>query len=144
MPRGCSARAAHVSLIRKASPESNLVWPAQAPAGLWTTAGDLARLVIAIQQSHAGDGDFLPRVLAIDALTKQTPHKDIGLGVYLLGEGAARRFSHMGGYLGFCGEILGWLAGGYGVAILLNNGYTGPALKAEIQRAVETTFAWPG
>jgi CubicO group peptidase (beta-lactamase class C family) len=139
MPRA----AAHVSLIRRASPESALVWPARAPAGLWSTAGDLARLMQVLQSAFDGNSDFLPQALAREVLRKQTPHHDIGLGLYLLGEGPSRRFSHMGGYLGYGGEMLGWLEGGYGVALLINNGYTARALKTEIMQAVIKAYGWP-
>jgi CubicO group peptidase (beta-lactamase class C family) len=140
---GMQRASAHVSMIRRGAPESDLVWRAAAAAGLWTTAGDLARLVLAIQGSYDGRDDFLPQDLARQMLTQQTPHRAIGLGVYLLGEGPARRFSHTGAYLGFKGEVLGWLEGGYGIAVMVNNGYTGLPLKEEIIAAVARAYGWP-
>jgi CubicO group peptidase (beta-lactamase class C family) len=136
--------AAHVSLIRKASAETRLVWPAQAPAGLWTTAGDLVRLVLALQKAYDGSGDFLPHELACETLRRQTPHHDIGLGLYLLGQDGtpARRFSHTGGYLGYKAEMLGWFAGGHGAVVMVNNGYTGAALKSEIIAALQRSYGW--
>jgi hypothetical protein len=66
------------------------------PAGLWRS-GRSGRLTIALQSARAlRYGIFCRTTLARDALTRKTPHHDIGLGVYLLGEGASRRFSHQG------------------------------------------------
>ena len=135
--------AAHVSMIRRGSPETNLVWPEQAAAGLWTTAGDLVRLTVAIQASYHGRGDFLPQALAGDALLRQTPHRDVGLGLHLLGDGAARRFSHTRSHLGWRAEMLDWLDRECGVAVMISNGYTGSELKGEILKAVLSTYQWP-
>jgi hypothetical protein len=110
---------------------------------LWTTAGDLARLTRALQASYDGRGDFLPREVTRETLRRQTPLHEIGLGVYLLGDGPGRRFGHRGNYLGYGGEFLGWLEGGRGVAVLINNGYTAPAFKEELIETVIRCYGWP-
>ena len=133
---------AHVSMIRKHSPETDLAWPEQAAAGLWSTAGDLARFGQALHRSYAGESDFLPRPLALEALTRQTSHRDIGLGLHLQGTGAARRFGHTGAHLGWRAEVMMWLVGGHGLAVMLNNGYTGSEFKAEIVSALVRHRGW--
>lgn len=142
-PDDADRAAAHVSMIRCAARETDLAWPEQSAAGLWTTAGDLARLMVAIQASYHGSGTFLPQPLARDLLTGQTPHRDIGLGLHLLGDGAARRFSHTGAHLGWRAEMLGWTEAPHGVAIMINNGYTGSGLKSEVLSAILRAYGWP-
>lgn len=75
-------------------------YPELAPDGLWTTPSDLARFAIELQRSLEGQST---KVLTAD-MTKQMLTKQLGsmgLGIVLMGEGAAQRFEHGGGNAGF-------------------------------------------
>src|SRR5262249_49409945 len=62
------------------------VYPEMAAAGLWTTASDLARFAIGIQQSLGGKTNpVISRTLTRQMLTVQSEND--GLGVFLQGEG---------------------------------------------------------
>src|SRR5690606_16289710 len=66
-------------------------YPEQAAAGLWTTPEDLARFAIELQRIAAGESNkVMSRALAQDMLRRQVG--DWGLGVGVLGDGAATRF----------------------------------------------------
>ena len=103
-----------------------LVYPEIGAAGLWTTAGDLARFIIALQRSRAGEpGSLLSADLAAEMFT---PVKGrYGLGVWLSEDG--ERFGHGGSNRGF--RIHGSNAGyrtrvaasiddGWGIVVLTN------------------------
>lgn len=140
-PEADHARA-HVSTLRRSAPETELAWPELAASGLWSTGGDLARLIVGIQSSLVEDG-FLPVSLAAAMTSRQTERHDIGLGLYLLGSGASRRFSYTGAHLGWRAEMVGFLGDGKGAAVLVNNGYTGSELKSELLASIAETLAWP-
>jgi CubicO group peptidase (beta-lactamase class C family) len=133
---------AHVSLLRQASPETNLQFPEMAAAGLWTTAGDLCRITLAVQSSLKTDS-FLPRQLAEECVTTQADNRDVGLGYHLAGERCARQFCHTGGHLGWRAETCGWVNEPSGYAVLVNNGYSGSEIIWEIVNAIRDRFGFP-
>src|SRR5207249_218791 len=72
------------------------VYPEMAAAGLWTTAADLARFAIEIQQSLGGNSN---KVLSIEMVAQMlTPQieEQIGLGPFLEGKDQSSRFGHGG------------------------------------------------
>lgn len=116
------------------------IYPELAPAGLWTSARDLARLLMDIQASAAGKkGHRLS-----PAMTRQmlTPVKDNwGLGVALYTNGSPR-FGHDGVNEGFQSFMIGYVGKGDGV-VALTNGGDGRRLMDEVVRAVATDYGWP-
>jgi len=71
-----------------------------AAAGPWTTASDLAMLVIAIQNEYEGKADLLlGQELCTTMLTPQINYK--GLGVHLKGSARAEAFWHAGNSAGY-------------------------------------------
>jgi CubicO group peptidase (beta-lactamase class C family) len=117
------------------------VYPEQAAAGLWTTAGDLARFIVEVQRASAG----LPsRVLdPAQAREMTTP---VGVGPFGVGLIVERRgegwyFSHGGSNRGFRGMIVGHTRKGYGVAIL-TNADGGTAVAREIEARVAAAYGW--
>lgn len=115
------------------------VYPELGPAGLWTTASDLARLLIDVQASAAGrPGHRLsPRMTA----TMLTPVRDNwGLGPVLYTDGA-KRFGHDGLNEGYQSSMLAYADRGEGIVILTNGGQ-GRRLMDEIVRAVATEYGW--
>jgi CubicO group peptidase (beta-lactamase class C family) len=116
------------------------VYPELGPAGLWTTAGDLARLLIDIQASDAGNkGHRLSPAMTRKMLT---PVKDNwGLGVALYTSGVAR-FGHDGVNEGFQSFMIAYVGKSDGI-VALTNGGQGRRLMDEVVRAIATDYAWP-
>jgi CubicO group peptidase (beta-lactamase class C family) len=111
-------------------------YPEQAAAGLWTTASDLARFAIALQDGRRG---FLTRQ-QIDALL--TPVRDdYGLGFELGHAGKEPSFHHSGSNAGYKAQLWAYTRIGQG-AVILTNGDHGATLIAELMRAIATEYGW--
>jgi len=95
------------------------IYPEMAAAGLWTTASDLARFVIAIHDaaSAKSTAKLSPQV-ASQMLTRQAG--DCGLGLFLEGDGERLVFMHDGRNEGFDAIIVGFANTGNGAAIMMN------------------------
>ncbi|MBO9624053.1 MAG: beta-lactamase family protein [Sphingomonas sp.] len=115
------------------------VYPELAPAGLWTSATDLARLLIDVQASAAGRAGH--RLSPAMARAMLTPVKgNWGLGPALYSNGA-RRFGHDGLNEGFQTFMAAYVDKGEGVVVLTNGGQ-GRRLIDEIVRAIATDYGW--
>ena len=116
------------------------IYPELAPAGLWTTAGDLARFLIDVQELAKGKkGHRLSPSMARKMLT---PIKgNWGLGPALYGEGGDRRFGHDGANEGFQSTMVAYVDKGDGI-VVLTNGDQGKRLADEIVRAVAADYGW--
>lgn len=117
------------------------VYPEMAAAGLWTTASDLARFAIEVQQSLAGKSS---RVLS-QAMTRQqltSEMNDYGLGLALAGTGAARTFSHNGRDAGFDALMLAFAETGQGLVIMINANDNSGA-RNRIVDFVSRKYKWP-
>jgi CubicO group peptidase (beta-lactamase class C family) len=116
------------------------VYPELAAAGLWTTAGDLARLLIDVQAAASGKkGHVVSPQTATAMLTPGA--NDWGLGYALWNVAGARRFGHFGGNFGFVSQMWSFTEKGEGI-VILTNGEGGIALGEEIIRAVATRRGW--
>jgi CubicO group peptidase (beta-lactamase class C family) len=116
-------------------------YPTTGASGLWTTPRDLARLIIEVQSVMAGaPGKVVSQGTLGQMLTVVSP--PLGLGFWIEGEGAARRFSHDGGGDGNLSRICAYVEGGKGYAIILN-GRSSPELLFEIARGIAAAFDWP-
>lgn len=118
-------------------------YPEQAAAGLWTTAEDLARFAIALQQAAAGTATrpLLPREMAIRML--RPVMDEYGLGVSITGSGRETQFSHTGGNAGFRCQFVAFKDNASGV-VVMTNGDRGITIAPEIIRAVAREYRWPG
>ncbi|WP_128543386.1 serine hydrolase [Larkinella soli] len=131
------------------------VYPQQAPAGLYSTPSDLARLMIDLQNSHEGRGGLLSRA-AVRTMMRPTAkvsegfyREDIGLGPFLIrrndnADSAGIYFEHTGVNAGFLAYFIGSLKGGNGVVITMNNDGGAGELGREIRRAVARVYGWAG
>jgi CubicO group peptidase (beta-lactamase class C family) len=117
-------------------------YPEQAAAGLWTTPGDLAQVIVEIQRAAAGQGRVLGQDLARRLLEVQ-PHSDYGLGLGLLGQGTSRRFVHGGSNVGYQCKLAGYIAHPDGV-VIMSNGSLGGSLVREIFDAIAEEQGWEG
>jgi CubicO group peptidase (beta-lactamase class C family) len=116
-------------------------YPESTAAGLWTTAGDLARYVLELQNSRLG---FANHVLS-KKMTEEmlTPQKEsAGLGIFLVGSGSNRRFTHNGANAGFRSLFIGFFGQGQGLAVLANSD-SGDKLIQEIVGSVAEAYQWP-
>ncbi|HYQ21904.1 serine hydrolase domain-containing protein [Stenotrophomonas sp.] len=117
------------------------VYPEAAAAGLWTTASDLARVVLDIQQSgHGAQGKVLTSAMARQMLTRLKG--DYGLGLYVEPIGAGTSFAHTGGTHGYRAQIYGYTHTGQGIVVLTNSD-SGAALVDEILVSVAAEYGWP-
>lgn len=117
------------------------VLPELAPAGLWTTPTDLARLVIEVQKSRLGKSN---KVLST-ASTKRmlTPEIDnVALGWLVDGQGSSARFSFSGSNVGYKSRMIGYMNSGQGVVVMTNS-ENGGELVVEIIRSVAAEYGWP-
>ncbi|MEM6414287.1 MAG: serine hydrolase domain-containing protein [Pseudomonadota bacterium] len=125
-----------------AKPRGYHTFPEAAASGLWTSASDLARLIIAFQKSHAEtNNNFLPNALARDVMT-EVGWSDFGLGPMLIGTGTERRFFHSGFNDSYKAWWEGHLFSGNGL-VVLTNGMRGFELIVEIRRAIADQMHWP-
>jgi hypothetical protein len=118
------------------------VYPELAAAGLWTTAGDLARFGVAIQESLAGKpGAFLEPETARRMATVVRP--PAALGFFVDAFGWKGYIAHAGGNEGFTCLLLLHRDQGHGVAVM-TNGERGPEVIREVARAVAREYGWEG
>lgn len=97
------------------------VYPEQAPAGLWTTPHDLAKFIIEVQRSFAGDpNSILKQDTAIDMLSSQPASPYYGLGVGISGEKDGV-FSHGGANEGFRCSYVARKMPGDGLVVMTNS-----------------------
>jgi CubicO group peptidase (beta-lactamase class C family) len=116
-------------------------YPEMAPAGLWTTPSDLARLAIEVQSEFAGKSS---RILSQPMIRQMlSPQKDTwGLGFGLGNSGTTLRFGHGGANEGFRCTLEAYAESGQGFAIMTNSD-TGDAVASEYLRAVAKEYNWP-
>lgn len=103
--------------------------PEQAAAGLWTTAADLARFGIHIQNILRGKPGLVSRELAQEMVTPQHANDldldqaeyRMGLGCFLSNLSGQAYFSHSGGNFGYESRVFFSVAGGNGFCILINS-----------------------
>jgi hypothetical protein len=115
--------------------------PEMAPAGLWSTASDLARFAIEVGKAYLGNSKLLSRTLARQMLTYQSDEV-YGLGVALGERGQDLKFWHSGANAGYKCLVKGYPKNGQGIAVM-TNGDAGLSLIGEIQRAVAQEYDWP-
>jgi len=125
-----------------ALPRGYEAMPETAASGLWTTPSDYARMVAAFIASWRGaPGAFLSRALAEQMMTEVAPGS-VGLGPFIEGRGATRRFHHGGSNNSYRAWMEGNLSSGNGV-VIFTNGTDGDDLYPEIRRAVAASEGWP-
>ncbi len=126
------------------------IYPELAAAGLWTTAGDLAKFACAVQNSYAAtNGPLLSPELARELLTAQVQASEriggldqLGLGLFLGGTGPTSRFGHAGGNEGFRCHLLAYRDTGQGAAVMTNSD-NGTWLVQKTLANVAAAFRWP-
>lgn len=116
-------------------------YPESAAAGLWTTPGDLARVVLDVQQSEAGKpAKLLSPGMTSTLLTRGLGEYGLGFFVEKLGDRTS--FSHSGGTEGFRAQLYGYTRSGQGVVVMTNSD-NGAALIDEILCSIAAEYGWP-
>jgi CubicO group peptidase (beta-lactamase class C family) len=116
------------------------VYPEQAPAGLWTTPTDLAKLAIEVQNALRGESKILSRRAAQEMVTP------VGTGPFAVGFGIERRnegwyFSHGGSNWGFQCNLVAHRLKGYGFVVMTNSD-SGGRLNAEVEARIASAYNW--
>ena len=112
-----------------------------AAAGLWTTASDLARFAIGIQQAMAGKSNsVISQSMTRQMLTAQKGNS--GLGFSLGGRGKTLSFAHGGRDEGFDAFLMAYAESGQGVVIMINANDTSGAVNRMVG-AVSREYHWP-
>lgn len=116
-------------------------YPEMAPAGLWTTPSDLARMAIEVQNEYAGKSSkILNQSMARQMLTQQIGTWGLGFGLETPGH--AQRFGHGGANEGYRCDLEAYTDSTQGVVIMTNSD-SGGDLYGEIIRSVAKEYGWP-
>lgn len=116
-------------------------YPEMAPAGLWTTAEDLAKFAIDLQLTIKGESTkVLSQKMAVKMLSPFIEEFG-GLGIFLEKKGKDRYFGHGGWNEGFSSRLTAGKDSGDGVVVLTNGNQ--PPLVDEIIRSVAEVYNWP-
>jgi CubicO group peptidase (beta-lactamase class C family) len=117
------------------------IYPEMAAAGLWTTAGDLARFAIGIQKSVSGESNpVISQPLTREMLTNQK--NNVGLGLFLKSSGKTLRFGHDGVDAGFDASMSAYAYQGKGAVVMINKNDNGDAMK-QIFGVIGEQYRWP-
>ncbi len=118
-----------------------LVSPDMGAGGVFTTAADYARFMVATRDAFLGKpGALLRQDLAQQMLTRQGSGQ-FGLGWRSIGDGPTRRMNHGGSNDGYQSETNLYLDSGDGAAVF-TNAVPGILLHGEIHNAVADLQAW--
>jgi CubicO group peptidase (beta-lactamase class C family) len=116
------------------------VYPEMAAAGLWTTATDLARFAIEVQETLAGKGHgVISPAMARQYLTVQKGSS--GLGIALRGSGGTLSFSHGGRDEGFDAQLVAFVSGQG--AVIMINANDNSRFMGRILDFIGRAYGWP-
>ncbi len=118
------------------------VYPEMAAAGLWTTAGDLARAAVEVRKSLTGTSNRILKQSTLREMLTPQNGGPVGLGFFLEGEGQSQRFGHGGSNRGFRCRLLAYVHHGQGAAVM-TNASQGGALAQEILDTIARVYEWP-
>jgi CubicO group peptidase (beta-lactamase class C family) len=118
------------------------VYPEAAQGGLWTTATDLAQVVVELQRASAGRPSRVLSARMATEMLSRLVDGHVGLGIFLEGDATYPRFSHVGGNEGFSSRLTGLRDTGHGAVVMMNwhHGF----LVDEVFAAIAREYSWPG
>ena len=120
-------------------------YPEMSAAGLWTTAADVARLAIEIQDACAGNGKILTQETAEMMVTPAGNRwgEDWGLCLPIEFYRDDRLFCHGGANEGFQNQFYAFSELGCGV-VVMGNGHNSWDLERELVLSTVKEYQWPG
>lgn len=127
-------------------PGKRYVHPVLASRGLWTTAEDLAKFIIHVQQTLKGNRDqglskeMTELMVTPHSVSSYGPGSEYGLGFQIINRKEETYLRHWGWNRGFYAEFLAHKDKDYGVVVMTNT--TFPAFNAEVIRAVARAYEW--
>ncbi len=114
------------------------IYPEMAAAGLWTTAGDLAEVLLEVAKSKHGQSNrVVSQATTQEMLTVQAA--PVGLGFFL--GPRSDQFGHNGSDEGFLAEVVAFSDSGQGVAIMTNSDM-GFALFGPLTASIAKEYGW--
>jgi len=121
-------------------------YPVMAANGLWSTAEDLAKFVVNIQQTLKGNStkglskELTELMLTPYGTSSYGPGFKYGLGMQLVDKQGETYLRHWGWNRGFFSQIIAHRDKEYAVVVLTNS--TFPAFNEEVTRAVAHAYDW--
>lgn len=118
-------------------------YPEKAAGGMWSTAGDIARIILRIQQDlRGGPSPYLSKTSVQELLRPVLNNYALGFGI--LERGGERYFWHEGESYGYNAIYYGSFSSGRGV-VVLTNAYpeNGQPFLRELVNSVATAYGWP-
>jgi len=115
--------------------------PVLAARGLWSTPGDLARLIVALAESHQGKAKSLLAQPEIHALLTPVTD-DAGPGCLLNGKERGISIVQQGANPGYTCRLVAYPATGQG-AVVMTNSDTGERLIDELLENLKQEYGWP-
>src|SRR5207245_8320687 len=100
-----------------------------AAAGLWTTASDLARFAVEIQQSLAGKSNKVLSTEMVSQMLRPQVEDHMGLGPFLEGKDQSARFGHGGADEGFLCNLAAYKHRGQGSVVMVNSKRVWPVMR---------------
>jgi CubicO group peptidase (beta-lactamase class C family) len=140
-----AARAHNSKGLRMAHPWH--VYPEHAAAGLWTTAADLAKLLIEVQTTVAVDPARAAKSRRVlNRATMMEMVTPVGVGPFAIGfqldkQGEGWYFSHGGSNWGFQSFFGAHRLKGYGL-VMMTNSDNGGALMNDLRRRLQHAYGW--
>ncbi|MGA8113449.1 MAG: serine hydrolase domain-containing protein [Actinocatenispora sp.] len=120
-------------------------YPEQAAAGLWSTAGDLARFFLAVRDSCLGrPGALLPVEVARQMATPHAANSRYGLGLQLAAEGGPASVGHSGDDQGFQATAVVHLGTGHGITVMTNSDCGYGLIRELVLPVVGDRYGWTG
>lgn len=118
------------------------VYPEQAAGGLWSTATDIAKFVLSIQNDlKGGPNSLISKGLTEEMLTPVLNNYALGFGI--VEKGGEKYFWHEGESFGYNAMYYGSFTTGKGV-VILTNAYpdNGQPFIQEVLNSVATAYNW--
>lgn len=115
-------------------------YPEMAAAGLWTTAGDLAKFAIDLQETNKGASKKVLTQATANKMLTPFVEDFVGLGIFINKKKDETYFGHGGWDEGFSSELIAHKDKGYGVVILTNSNH--PDFISELIRSVAISYKW--
>jgi CubicO group peptidase (beta-lactamase class C family) len=118
------------------------VIPELAAGGLWSSAEDLANLLIVLARAYRGESNTLLTPATARAMMTRQANGPYGLGGAVDGSGRGLVFMKRGQNVGYQGYTLIFPEAGQGIVVLTNSD-NGTALATALIRRAAAIYRWP-